>query len=121
MFEPASGQRKVSISDFVSSRANVTSLPISNPERLEDSKKSKNTQEQQGIASILEKAEALAKIYGGKCLSQTSLSNCKGRNSIRFNCINAHNFYLSEDKIQSCDIPKLTASWKNARKDLKSY
>lgn len=36
--------------------------------------------------SIYEKSCNLAKIYNGSCISLNSYSNCKGRNSIRFNC-----------------------------------
>lgn len=54
-------------------------------------------------------------------MSTNSLSNCKGKNSIRFNCANGHNFYLSEDKIKRADVQAISNSWKKARKDLKNY
>lgn len=51
----------------------------------------------QDFRKLLEKSESLAKIFGGQCISHNSFSNCKGRNSIRFNCQNGHNFYLTEN------------------------
>jgi len=73
------------------------------------------------LNEILVKAEGLAVIYGGRCLSSNGLSNCKGKNSIRFNCINGHNFYLSEDKIKQANLQTLTSNWKRARRDLKAF
>ena len=73
------------------------------------------------LSAILQKADTHAHSYGGKCMSNNGLSNCKGKNSIRFNCQNGHNFYLSEEKIRQADISRLNKNWKRARRDLKSY
>lgn len=75
----------------------------------------------QNLLDLLDKGKDLAKIFSGKCMSSNSLSNCKGKNSIRFNCTNGHNFYLSEDKVKRIDVEAIQTNWKRARRDLKNY
>ena len=124
--------RKISISDYVAPRINHTqSLPVEEahccsqdtiPRIEQEIQRKKQTEfNSPGLSAILEKADLLAQVFGGKCLSTNSLSNCKGKNSIRFNCINGHNFYLTEDKIRGADIQELSSNWKRARRDLKAY
>lgn len=47
---------------------------------------------------IFEKAQQLAKKFKGECLS-TSYSICKGKNSLKFKCLNGHTFFIAIDVI----------------------
>jgi hypothetical protein len=102
------GTRKVSISNFVSSRFSEKQEKCSHdhdqggslfgePEVSQIRHEKRYHLPKQDFKKVLQKSEALAKIFGGQCISQNSFSNCKGMNSIRFNCQNGHNFYLTED------------------------
>lgn len=124
--------RKISISDYVAPRVNLAnSQPAdevlscsheSSTRVIPDCQRKRHADfNSPGLSAVLEKADSLAQIFGGKCLSTNSLSNCKGKNSIRFNCINGHNFYLTEDKIKGADLAALSTNWKRARRDLKAY
>lgn len=122
-------QRKISISDFPSFK-NFNSINNSNAdskstqvdsEVQNDSKKTSNAEfsfesnsrfanfdyKMPDFNRIFSKAQALAKIYNGHCMSQSSFSNCKGHNSIRFNCQNGHNFYLTEEMLRQANISDL--------------
>ena len=68
---------------------------------------------------LLEKSESLAKIFGGQCISHNSFSNCKGRNSIRFNCQNGHNFYLTENQIQDSNLEMVQTDFKCQKREMK--
>jgi len=45
----------------------------------------------------LAKAQEIARIFNGIVKSENQFSICKGLFSIRFNCQNEHNFYLTVD------------------------
>jgi len=104
----------VSISDFVGSRVEAELFTFNSRPLLSKAKSDPSK-------TIFEKAKELAAIYGGKCVSTHSLSNCKGRSCLRFNCLNGHNFYLTEEKIKRADTPSLLANWRQAKKDLRIY
>jgi|LauGreDrversion4_2_1035121.scaffolds.fasta_scaffold40284_2 hypothetical protein len=46
---------------------------------------------------IFEKARELANRYNGK-LVQEYFSICKGKNALKFNCLNLHTFYIPADE-----------------------
>lgn len=41
----------------------------------------------------------MAKKYNGEVLSTNGFSICKGKNSLKFKCLNGHTFYLAVDQI----------------------
>ena len=115
-------QRKISISDFPSfknfnciNNSNADSKSTQVDSEVQYDQKKTSTAElsfdsnsrfaqfdykKPEFTRIFAKAQALAKIYNGHCMSQSSFSNCKGHNSIRFNCQNGHNFYLTEETLR---------------------
>jgi len=66
----------------------------------------------QYFVEILEKAQKLARVFGGLVKTEKSFSICKGNNSIRFNCQNEHNFYLAADVIAAIDIEGIRRKYK---------
>lgn len=57
--------------------------------------------------SIFEKARLIAKKYKGECQS-TTYSICKGKNSLKFKCLNGHTFFTAIDIIENIIIDKDT-------------
>ena len=53
-------------------------------------------------AQIFEKAESIAKKYKGECVSQ-SYSICKGKNALKFKCLNNHTFFIPVEVIATLD------------------
>lgn len=53
--------------------------------------------------NIFEKAKLLANMYQGECISN-QFSICKGKNSLKFKCLNNHIFFLSADSIEQSEI-----------------
>ena len=74
----------------------------------------------QYFADILEKAQKLARVFNGAIKTEKSFSICKGNNSIRFNCQNEHNFYLSAEIISSIDIDEVKKQYKESRLQLEA-
>jgi hypothetical protein len=58
---------------------------------------------------IFEKAKLLAAKYQGECQS-SSFSICKGKNSLKFKCINNHVFFMPIEEIESAN----TVVYKNS-------
>lgn len=46
--------------------------------------------------------------YKGECLSQ-SYSICKGKNSLKFKCLNAHTFFIAVDVLENMEVSKFGA------------
>ena len=69
---------------------------------------------------LKDKAEALAEIFHGKLISSKSFSICKGQFSLRFNCINEHNFYLSADQVRKADLVLIKHQFKQYRLKMQS-
>jgi hypothetical protein len=137
-------QRKISISDFPSfknfnsinsSILDSKSTQVDSEAPQYDQKKSSTAElsfdsnsrfsqfdfKKPEFSRIFQKAQALAKIYNGHCMSQSSFSNCKGHNSIRFNCQNGHNFYLTEEMLRQANISDLQSNFRQARSELKQF
>ena len=51
------------------------------------------------LDNLLSKGNALASLLGGQCISK-DLSKSHSKDSLRFNCRNGHNFYLTLDKLE---------------------
>lgn len=49
-------------------------------------------------SGIFEKAREIANRYHGK-LVQDSFSICKGKNALKFNCLNQHTFYVAVEDL----------------------
>lgn len=49
---------------------------------------------------IFEKAKEIAAKFHGECLS-TSFSICKGKNALKFRCLNDHTFFVPADEMTS--------------------
>mmetsp|Transcript_21717 Transcript_21717/g.33461 ORF Transcript_21717/g.33461 Transcript_21717/m.33461 type:complete len:96 (+) Transcript_21717:1372-1659(+) len=79
------------------------------------SKPKKSSKKQALFEEIKSKAILLAKIFNGSLKSESSFSICRGVLSIRFNCQNEHNFYLSADQISSLDLDVIKAQYKKYR------
>lgn len=78
----------------------------------------KNGQKHQLFVDVSEKAKKLAKIFGGVVKSESNFSICKGQFSIRFNCQNEHNFYMTADQINRIDLDQVKAAYKKYRLQL---
>ena len=53
--------------------------------------------------NVFDRARRLAKKYKGECQSTSGFSICKGKNSIKFRCLNGHTFYVAVDILDSKD------------------
>lgn len=83
-------------------------------------KRAKKSKKDSLFLETLEKAKELASIFKGKAISENQFSICKGQFSIRFNCINEHNFYLSADQINSMDLRQIKSEFRSYRKQMHS-
>ena len=68
----------------------------------------------------MEKASELAAIFKGNVVSQNQFSICKGQFSIRFNCHNEHNFYLTADQINQMDLKHIKQEFRGYRKQIQA-
>lgn len=57
-----------------------------------------SSSEEGSQSKIFKRAQALAKKFNGECLS-TNFSICKGKNAIKFRCLNTHTFFVPADSI----------------------
>lgn len=79
------------------------------------SNKKSSGQKHQQFVEVSDKARKLAKIFNGVIKSESNFSICKGQFSIRFNCQNEHNFYLTADQINKLDLDQVKLSYKKYR------
>lgn len=56
---------------------------------------------------VFEKAKLLATKYKGDCQSN-SYSICKGKNSLKFKCLNGHIFFMPVEDIESANLSSKT-------------
>ena len=62
-------------------------------------------------ASVFLLAKNLASKYNGECLS-TNYSICKGKNALKFHCVNTHTFFIPvEDIVASSNDESSNCSW----------
>lgn len=59
------------------------------------------------VDKVFERAQAMALKYKGECLS-SHFSISKGKNSLKFKCLNGHTFYVSADAIPAVISQKST-------------
>jgi hypothetical protein len=58
---------------------------------------------------VFDKATLVAKKYRGECVSQT-YSICKGKNALKFKCINNHTFFIPVETIENTDCNSVNAA-----------
>ena len=72
---------------------------VSSPLSFSSSSSSSSSHNKGNITdSVFERAQSLAKKFEGECLS-SHFSICKGKNAIKFRCLNGHTFFVSADVI----------------------
>jgi hypothetical protein len=62
-----------------------------------------SSSKKQSKMQIFEKGSMLAQKYNGESLS-TSYSICKGRNSLKFRCLNEHTFFIAAETLETMTV-----------------
>lgn len=79
---------------------NLSTKPCSSCSSSSSSSSRSISSKQSSDSGIFEKARELAKKYHGK-LVQEYFSICKGKNALKFNCLNQHTFFIAVEDFSS--------------------
>lgn len=79
---------------------NLSTKPCSSCSSSSSTSSRSTSSKQSSDSGIFEKARELAKKYHGK-LVQEYFSICKGKNALKFNCLNQHTFFIAVEDFSS--------------------
>ena len=86
---------------FNTLQTNLSTKPSSScGSSSESSSSRRNSWQSKPEKGIFEKAKELANHFNGKLIHE-SFSICKGKNALKFNCLNQHTFFIAVEDFSS--------------------